>query len=170
MNEFEIMEEAKKIKEDTLKMLDFHSQKKYKEAFEILLELSYLGLGLISFFLGEYYRHGYYVKIDHKKALGWYEKAANENDKNGLYALGISYYLGLGVEQNYEYAYEYFEEASIFDSVQSFYMLGICSLNGYGTKKSMLEALNWFSLGKKYGNKDCSDMYEKLYLIYVGKK
>lgn len=55
--------------------------------------------------LGLLYAIGKDVQQDHKRALYWYELAANQGHALAQRNLGMAYFHGLGVPQNYKQAY-----------------------------------------------------------------
>ena len=58
------------------------------------------------------YYHGHGVDVNYKKAIEWYEKAAEQGDAQAQYNLGSMYYNGQGVDVNYKKAFEWFEKAA----------------------------------------------------------
>ncbi len=52
------------------------------------------------------------VEQDYKKALEWYEKAADLGNTSGMNQIGYLYYYGSGVEQSNEKALEWFDKAA----------------------------------------------------------
>ena len=62
--------------------------------------------------LGKWYAIGRGVKQDFKKALKWWQKAADQGNAIAQSNLGFMYYNGQGVEQNDVTAYAWWEIAS----------------------------------------------------------
>lgn len=54
------------------------------------------------------YRNGEGVKHDYKKAVEWYEKAANQGFIDAQFNLGSMYFNGQGVRQDKKVAKEWF--------------------------------------------------------------
>jgi hypothetical protein len=52
------------------------------------------------------YRNGDGVDVNYKKAIEWYEKAAEQGDAGAQYNLGVMYRNGDGVDVNYKKAIE----------------------------------------------------------------
>ena len=50
--------------------------------------------------------------MNHKKAIEWYEKAAEQGDAEAQYNLGNMYYHGHGVDVNHKKAVEWFKKAA----------------------------------------------------------
>ncbi|QCE34557.1 sel1 repeat family protein [Acetobacteraceae bacterium] len=65
-----------------------------------------------NFNLGLMYCKGNGVTQDYKKALGYWEKAANKEDALARACLGVIYYCGNGVPQDYQKARELWEKAA----------------------------------------------------------
>ena len=54
---------------------------------------------------------GWCIQKDFKKAIYWYEKAANQGDLDAMNYLGLMYKKGYGVNQNYTKASEWYKKA-----------------------------------------------------------
>ena len=50
------------------------------------------------------YTNGYGVKVDDKKAVYWYNKAAQQGHPRAQYNLGVMYLLGKGIYKSFEEA------------------------------------------------------------------
>ena len=52
------------------------------------------------------------MDVNYKKAIEWYEKAAEQGDAEAQYNLGVMYENGQGVDVNYKKAIEWYEKAA----------------------------------------------------------
>ena len=94
--------------------------------------------------IGVCYRDGLGVKKDMKKALQWFEKAANRNYDNACVSLGDLYYYGQEVKQDYKKAFELYSRALRRNLPDAQYRLGLCNYLGHGTKQNKTLAVEWF--------------------------
>ena len=88
----------------------------YKTAFTIFEDLALKGDSKAQYNLGLMYENGYGVKQDYKKAIEWYEKAANPEkfftlDFEAQFNLGTMYVNGKVVKQNKKLAKELYGKA-----------------------------------------------------------
>jgi len=106
-----------------------------------------------------------------RKAFYWYSLAAAQHDVYAMYQLAQFYYLGLGVNKDKKEGYKLFMQISQNNNqhqVSSKYVIlhqiGNCFAEGYwGEKKSYSEALKWYLMcakqGDKYAQRDLGDLY-----------
>tara|TARA_Y100000588_G_C14178902_1_gene892682 strand:+ start:113 stop:343 length:231 start_codon:yes stop_codon:yes gene_type:complete len=59
------------------------------------------------------YYLGQGVPQDHKEAVKWYRKAAEQGDADAHYHLGNPYKIGAGVPEDYIHAYAWFNIAAV---------------------------------------------------------
>jgi len=90
------------------------------------------------------YEGGYGVEIDYKKALNFYEKAANQGNELAQYKLGCMYEKGLNIEQDYTKAIEFYEKAAENHNDEACYKLGVIYESGYGVEKDYKKAANFY--------------------------
>ena len=82
------------------------------------------------FSYGEAFYHGLFgCEEDPKKALYWFKKAAQDNDIQAQYNLGMIYLDGEGVKKNHNVAKEWFEKSSTQGHTESQYQLACLYLN-----------------------------------------
>jgi TPR repeat protein len=93
--------------------------------------------------IGTRYFYGDGFSKDYKKAVEWYEKAANQNNSRGLYCLGYCYHNGLGVNQDKTKAASLYEKASNQGEKNAIEALSKMYLNGDGVAKDLGKALHW---------------------------
>ena len=107
------------------------------------------------YIMGIIYSKGLGVKIDHKKAFGYFKQGSqiesiesyNKNtrikvgDQNLYYYLGLYYEIGLGgVPENHKEAIHWYKKAIKKGSIRANYRLGKMVLNGFGVKKDPYRA------------------------------
>ena len=68
--------------------------------------------GAIPYWIGRCYHDGYIVEENQEKAIKWLRKAAEQGDKDAMYALGICYCKGEGVERDLFKAVEWYSKAT----------------------------------------------------------
>ncbi|WP_195909962.1 tetratricopeptide repeat protein [Rickettsiales endosymbiont of Trichoplax sp. H2] len=80
---------------------------------------------------------------NYKKAFEYCKKAADMDDANGLYALGMIYAQGLLGEKDYARAEKYFDKAASLDNANVIRSVGSLYFQGYKKKiiKRRLNAL-----------------------------
>lgn len=103
--------------------------------------------------LGKCYRDGSYeMPIDPEKSYFWFEKSSQQNNKLGLFGLGLCYEEGFGIEQNYEKALECFKLSAQqgFDYANTY--IGDCYFNGkLGLNFDNREAVNYWKKAAEKG-------------------
>lgn len=113
--------------------------------------------------LGLIYNNGDDVPQDIKKAVYWYQKAANLGLPIAAQGLGKRYLLGEGVEQNSVEAVKWFRiaaEADVQECALSQFIIGMCYLDGTGNVPiDKKEALMWL---KKAATKGFTDANIKI--------
>jgi len=72
--------------------------------FKKLIQKAGKGDAKAQYNLGVMYDQGQGVEQDHKKAFGWYKKAAEQGVAKAQYNLGVMYDQGQGVPKNYNEA------------------------------------------------------------------
>ncbi len=80
--------------------------------------------------LGVMYDKGQGVRQNFKKAVNWYQKAAEQGHPEALYELGVMYAEGQGIEQ---------------DFIEAYKLLSIAAKAGRSGSKNQLDKLNWLS-------------------------
>ncbi|KAG2208222.1 hypothetical protein INT47_006077 [Mucor saturninus] len=82
---------------------------------------------------------------DFETAMGWFQKAANNNNNaQAQFNIGWMYRYGLGVEINHEIAFHWIEKSANQGYSMSQNMLGEMYSNGRGTTQDLNEAVLWF--------------------------
>ena len=106
------------------------------------------------------------VKEDYSKAYTWAEKAAQQNDINGLTTLGYMYLYGYGVKQNKTKAYELYKKSSELGDSASSWWLATMLFKGNGVKRNYKAGIRMLDRAAKL-NDEFSDV--PTYTLWVAK-
>ena len=93
--------------------------------------------------IGLKYLNGDQISKDEKKAVEWFQKAANQNNDKGLYRLGYCYQKGIGIGQDKTKAAALYEQASNKGNIEAMAALSKMYLDGDGVPKDLPKALRW---------------------------
>ncbi len=102
------------------------------------------------FELGCMYEKG--TTIDIKKAIEWYEKAADLDSRAAMHRLGEIYLKGQGVSQDIEKGIEWYEKATDLNSGYAMLMLGETYLKGQGVPQDYKKSKEWLKKALNLGN------------------
>lgn len=121
-------------------------------------------MGMLS--VADHYRYG--SDRDYKKAVEWFEKAANRGHVRAMLEMAYAYEDGKGVTQDYKKAvYWYDKAARLDDSGQGKWRLGLMYQKGLGVEKDFEEAVKWYKksaeLGHRAGQNALGNMYANGY-------
>lgn len=94
--------------------------------------------------LGIMYYTGRGVEQNYRKAVEYYEKAADKLSSYGLCNLGYCYYYGRDVAIDYEKAYTCFSQASFFGNPNAMYKLGDMYYDGLYVDEDKNAAFYWY--------------------------
>lgn len=113
-------------------------------------------------YVANHYRYG--SDKDYKKAVEWFEKAANKGNVAAMLDMAYAYEDGKGVTQDYKKAvYWYDKAARLDDSGQGKWRLGRMYQQGLGVEKDYEEAVKWYKksaeLGHRAGQNALGNMY-----------
>ena len=84
------------------------------------------------------------VKQDLKRAILWFQEAANNGVANAKYNLGVLYHQGMGVEKNLDKALELYTQAANSGHPEAQYNLGIAYIEGIGVPYNPQKASQYF--------------------------
>lgn len=118
--------------------------------------------------LGIMFRHGYGVVPSKKKAIEWYEKAANLGDSKAMYEL--SFIVGVGdidFEPDEDKAIEWCEKAADQGNSSAMISLGAMFHYGLDFEHDMDKAIELYEKAANLG--DTTAMYMLGYINYTGK-
>ena len=88
------------------------------------------------------------------EAVRWIEMAAQQNQVNAQYDLGLMYARGTGVAQNFSMATKWLKKAAEQGHDGAQYMLAVCYNEGLGVPKDLLKAVGWLKKSAAQGNQD----------------
>ena len=108
--------------------------------------------------LGVMYAKDQGVRQNYKKAINYYQKAAERGHAEAQYTLGWMYYNGLGVEIDYTEAINCFRKAAYKGYIDAQYNVGVMYINGQGVEKDSFKAYKWLSLSAASNHE--SSMYQ----------
>ena len=86
----------------------------------------------------------FYKEKKYAIAIEWYQKAAEQNNADAQYILGVMYDSGYGVEKNYTKAIEWYQKAAEQNLPEAQYHLGVMYYHGHGVEKNYTKAIEWF--------------------------
>ncbi|MBR4255074.1 MAG: SEL1-like repeat protein [Lentisphaeria bacterium] len=92
----------------------------------------------------------YYLGLNCEKennmaeAAQWYAKAAEQDDLDAQFKLGVCYENGTGVPRDYREAVKWYRKAAEKGIVEAQLALGACYENGRGLPPNCKEAVNWY--------------------------
>lgn len=116
------------------------------------------------FNLGRCYYSGIGVKQSYSESIKWFTMAAEQNNANAQYALGLIYYTGNvpNTPQSYLDAVEWLKKAANNGNGKAQYLLGVCYEYGRGVSKSKYNAINWYGKAAKQGNKEAGNRLKEI--------
>jgi TPR repeat protein len=108
---------------------------------------------------------------NHKKAIIWFTKAAEQGDSAGQYFLGFKYRWGEGVEKNNKTAANWYIKAAKQGHAHAQHSLAGLYESGRGVLQDYVKAYMWFNLaaynGIEAGDKERSKLTMKMTLIDI---
>jgi TPR repeat protein len=108
------------------------------------------------------YTFGDGVAQDHAEAVRWYRKAADQDNVNALFNLGVQYDKGQGVREDYTEAAKYYRKAADQGLGQAQFNLGLKYKIGQGVAQDCIQAHMWFNLAGAAGNADAVEERDKV--------
>jgi uncharacterized protein len=118
------------------------------------------------FLLGKAYWHGNGVKMDRRKAVEYYRKAAEKNHANALAGLGVAYALGSGVDKKNEtVSLDYTRKAAEQGSPIGQMNFGVALLDGRGVEKNKAEGLRLITKAAEAGLDKAQFCLAQLYVL-----
>ena len=91
------------------------------------------------------------AKLDKVAAAAWYGKAAEQEQADAQWALGVCYDDGEGVEQNLEVAAQWWLRAADLGDADAQGGLGDCYARGRGVEQDDVQAVAWWQKAAKGG-------------------
>ena len=96
--------------------------------------------------LGDFYRYGEGVEINHNEAFRWYILAAEQTLVEAEYMTGILIADGIGAPENDFMALRWLRKAAQQGHARAFYALGEMYEKGEGVDMNLVQAYVWFSV------------------------
>ena len=100
------------------------------------------------------YDEGKGVDKNHKEAVKWYKKAAEQGDATAQYNLGVNYAEGQGIRKDYNEAFKWWTKAAEQGLAEAQYNLAIVYDEGRGASKNHKEAIKWYTKAAEQGHAD----------------
>ena len=112
-----------------------------------------------------YYVKGkrYDDKRDYKKAVYWYQKAAEQGNAEAQVRLGEMYYWGQGVARDYKKAKYWFQKAAEQGNAIAQYYLGKMYHYGFGVAQDHKKAKYWYQKACDNGDKNACKLLEEYF-------
>lgn len=115
-----------------------------------------------------YYSGKNEVKQDYKKALYWFNKAAEQEYAAAERLLGGMYHEGNGVKQDYSKAYEYFKLGTEHGDANAQFNLGVYYLNGIFVEKDEKLSFEYILHAAEHGDDSAKYCAGMMYMEGVG--
>jgi uncharacterized protein len=114
------------------------------------------------FNLGIMYEYGQGVLQDHKEAVKWYRKSAEQGFPQAQFNLGNMYSDGQGVPQDYREAVKWYRKAAKQGFPQAQHNLGLMYYKGQGVLQDKVMAVMYYSIAAVSGLKLAIEKRDKL--------
>jgi TPR repeat protein len=101
--------------------------------------------------LGATYQVGIGVAKDYEKAIGWYERAANQGFVPSMAVLGWMHHSGLGTPKDLSKALGWYRKAAAGGSASAMHNIGFAYHNGWSVEKDPEQAAAWFRKAAEKG-------------------
>ena len=89
---------------------------------------------------------------DLSRAYGYFKSAAEKNDANGLYNLGMCYLRGLGTQQDDQAAFNSLHRAAELEHPEAMNCIGLFYREGRVAGKNLKASVEWFEKSADLGN------------------
>ena len=143
---------------DLFKGYTAFEKKDYLTSFNEFSPLAEEGDPLAEFFLGLFYKNGFFVEKDINKAIKWYELSASKGNVYAQNNLGLMHEKGLGFPVNYEKAFKMYLLSAEEGYAVAQYNLGIMYYNGKGVEKSIVDGFMWINISSLNGDDDGEEL------------
>ncbi len=154
----------------TIHLLCFYINEETDEEFVSLVNKNILtGLGeleqstsaLVQYEVANYYACNYSTKMNHNKALVYYQKAAKQGYWKALTALGEIYLLGNHCMPDTDKAIKYYEKAAMKKGKEAAYMLATIYYWGKVVPEDIPKAQHWYAIAAEQNYSDSLRMLAK---------
>jgi len=126
------------------KGIELFEEKKFKEAFRVLMPFAKKGEAEAEFFIGLIYDMGSIDLMDKKKAVIWYLKAAKKGYPRAQYDMGVMLSKGEGIKKDLKEALKWYQKSAKNGFGYAMYNLGVAYQRGYGTDIDLDLAKSWY--------------------------
>src|SRR5206468_794252 len=92
------------------------------------------------------YYYGEGVEKNYAEAVKWYRKAAEQNNAEAQFKLGVCYANGQGMEKDNAEAVKWWRKSAEQDYADAQSNLGVGYANGQGVEQDYAEAYAWYDL------------------------
>ncbi len=114
------------------------------------------------FQLGEDYAFGRGVRKNHREAVDWYRKAADQGHPTAQVRLAMRYEKGKGVKKSPTEALRLYRLAAEQGQPKAQLELGLAYRDGRGVPQDVVQAEAWLMLSANYGSRVARIMYKQL--------
>jgi len=122
----------------------------WKQAYQLSIEH-----GTNTFFgmvrIGYCYDVGKEVDKDEKKAVEWYQRAADQGYAHAQCNLGRCYEVGAGVDKDTKKAVEWYQRAALQGNAQAQHKIAWCYQHGVGIAKDEIKGFEWYQRAANQG-------------------
>lgn len=152
-----------------IKAVDHFNNKNWELAMRDSYPLANSGSAEAQFFLGKQYSNPSSPLMDMKKAIKWYEKAAQQQHSDAIYELAVIYQLGNGVEKDPVKAVQLFKIAAELNHSGAQFGLGTLYDNGEGVTEDTMTAIFWYRQSKRQSAKESTQEPTKTVMWLLSK-
>lgn len=122
------------------------------EMIDSIQKMAESGNADFEYFYGGCFNEGWGVEVDFVKAMKWYRKAAEKNQKFSYNAIGNLYRTGSGVKADPNQALDWFKKGADVKDPQAMLNLGNCYYFGMGVEQDLNQAVKWWQDAANNGN------------------
>ncbi|KAI8142681.1 hypothetical protein BJV82DRAFT_613873 [Fennellomyces sp. T-0311] len=101
--------------------------------------------------LGRMYRIGYGVHQDHKKAMDYFQRGAQQGSARCMFMLGVYYSTNQVVTEDQKKAFKHFQKAAMRGLPEAQYNVGLRFLKGHGVETNAFNAAEFFKMAAGQG-------------------
>lgn len=136
----------------------------FRAAYDILSMHAQNGAPQAQLNLGMMYLHGVGVDANPESAVGWFRKAADQDNAEAQFILGMMYMEGLGVSQDHGEAASWIRKAAEPGMPEAQFQLAAQYYRGMGLEQDPGEAASWYRKAAEQGHADAQSNLGVLHL------